>query len=346
MKKNAIVSVQLAQLYTKPEKGTCIDEILYGMPVEVIEHNNEFCYVNTHYLYKGWLEKCALTFIDENDINNCAEIYENYFSISENKYSKQNIKYTSNNFTCDKQTKRCNNTLNECSHNSFKLKKYFVTAPFTDVMSKPDVKGVILQSIPRGGCIAVFENSGEPQNLYKRHIVGSVQNKECNFWKKALLVSGEVGYVKETHLKSMPCLIESARAISTDMQKKMRDNLCDNALQYMGAQYRWGGKTSLGIDCSGLVQMAYMVSGILIYRDAVISKNSTFAVREIPFSKAKHGDLLYFTGHVAMYLGAGKFVHSTDYKKTNGVMVNSLSSANEDYRQDLHENLYCVGSVF
>ena len=40
------------------------------------------------------------------------------------------------------------------------------------------------------------------------------------------------------------------------------------ALVERGTEYRWGGKSGRGIDCSGLVSSAYMQCGVLIYRDA------------------------------------------------------------------------------
>ena len=39
-------------------------------------------------------------------------------------------------------------------------------------------------------------------------------------------------------------------------------------MMYMGTHYRWGSKSPRGIDCSGMVSMAYMLCGIFIHRDA------------------------------------------------------------------------------
>ena len=76
--------------------------------------------------------------------------------------------------------------------------------------------------------------------------------------------------------------------------------MCIRDRSYLGAQYRWGGKTPLGIDCSGIVSMAYLLNGVTIYRAAAIK--SGFALHEISLEAAKPGDLLFFPGHVAMYL--------------------------------------------
>jgi cell wall-associated NlpC family hydrolase len=112
----------------------------------------------------------------------------------------------------------------------------------------------------------------------------------------------------------------------------------------MGTQYRWGGKSTLGIDCSGLCQMAYMLNGIIIYRDAKIMEG--FPIHEIPFEEVKPCDLLFFPGHVAMYMGNGKYVHSTGKNGSDGVVINSFNPKDSDFREDLYQSLKAVGSIF
>ena len=84
--------------------------------------------------------------------------------------------------------------------------------------------------------------------------------------------------------------------------------------------------------------------GIIIYRDAKIKEG--FPVHEIPFSQIQPADLLYFPGHIALYLGNGKYIHSTGSPKSFGCVTNSLNPEDVDYRADLAESLLAVGSVF
>ena len=58
------------------------------------------------------------------------------------------------------------------------------------------------------------------------------------------------------------------------------------------------------------------------------------------------GDLLFFPGHVAMYLGEGKYLHSTAHNGSDGVVINSLNPADPDYRADLDQGMTAVGSIF
>ena len=69
--------------------------------------------------------------------------------------------------------------------------------------------------------------------------------------------------------------------------------------------------------------------------------------RSLAFCDAAAGsDLLFFPGHVAMYLGDGRFVHSTSHVGTHGVAVNSLTPGDPLFRPDLLETMTGAGSIF
>ena len=123
-----------------------------------------------------------------------------------------------------------------------------------------------------------------------------------------------------------------------------RAAVCEQAKKYMGTEYRWGGKSGRGIDCSGLVSSAYMQCGVLIYRDAKIIEG--WPMHEVAFENKKPGDALFFPGHVALYLGEGRYIHSTGAAASGGVVINSLEPSDPLYREDLVKCLYAVGSVF
>ena len=90
--------------------------------------------------------------------------------------------------------------------------------------------------------------------------------------------------------------------------------------------------------------MAYMLCGICIYRDAYIVEG--FPIHEIPRERMRKGDLLFFPGHVAVYLGEGRYCHSTGRAGDDGFTINSLDPDAEDFRPDLAEKLSAVGSYF
>ncbi|MCR5734133.1 MAG: C40 family peptidase [Lachnospiraceae bacterium] len=81
------------------------------------------------------------------------------------------------------------------------------------------------------------------------------------------------------------------------------------ALQYVGYPYVSGG-TSLteGCDCSGFTSAVYANFGISIPRT---SYSQSTAGREVSYSAAQPGDIIYYGGHVGIYIGGGQIVHAS-----------------------------------
>jgi hypothetical protein len=95
------------------------------------------------------------------------------------------------------------------------------------------------------------------------------------------------------------------------------DVVCSSAKELLGTEYLWGGKTSKGVDCSGLVQVSFAGAGVVVPRDA----NQQFHVGQLTgtrWSRAamRRGDTLYFINpqgrisHTGLYLGDNQFIHA------------------------------------
>lgn len=230
----------------------------------------------------------------------------------------------------------------------------------TDVLSLPKVQGVRMLELERGGVLRRQHETAEEAEAHKG-------------WAKVLLTDGRTGYVRDVALEPVRYEMTAvftqreglafndalAEALTTTAERLVPDAVarwyggsedafraavCAQAKKYRGTEYRWGGKSGRGIDCSGLVSSAYMQCGVLIYRDAKIVEG--WPMHEVAFEDKKPGDALFFPGHVALYLGEGRYIHSTGAAVSGGVVINSLEPEDPLYRDDLVKSLYAVGSVF
>ncbi|MDP1626329.1 C40 family peptidase [Parvibaculum sp.] len=87
------------------------------------------------------------------------------------------------------------------------------------------------------------------------------------------------------------------------------------AEEFIGVPYLWGGRDSLGVDCSGLIQMALERAGISSLRDTDMQEATLGEAlpEPIDFTALQRGDLVFWKGHVGIMVDAERMIHANGF---------------------------------
>ena len=158
-----------------------------------------------------------------------------------------------------------------------------VSAVRTLAFAAPDIKSRLLTTLPFGARVAA---TGEAEDRNARY--------------RAI---APAGYIVAQHLTAL----DTAESDWTTVAER-----------FLGTPYLWGGKTDLGIDCSGLVQVALTACGIAAPRDTDMQEEALGAALQLNagLPPLKRGDLVFWKGHVGLMCDAGTLLHANAHTMT------------------------------
>lgn len=140
-----------------------------------------------------------------------------------------------------------------------------------------------------------------PSGLYSMNALLAVEGREGRF------VKTPAGWFIEDHLAPLD---------------RPEVDFVSVAEQFVGTPYLWGGRTSLGLDCSGLVQQALYATGRACPRDS--DQQAALGAAIAP-DRLRRGDLVFWRGHVAIMLDATDIIHANGARMA--VTVEPLAQA-------------------
>jgi cell wall-associated NlpC family hydrolase len=112
--------------------------------------------------------------------------------------------------------------------------------------------------------------------------------------RDAFLVTRDRGFIWRTHLSALDAPAEDFVAVAETL---------------IGAPYLWGGKSSIGVDCSGLVQIAFAATGRKAPRDSDMQEAQLGASVAIG-APLERGDLVFWKGHVGIMRDSTTLLHA------------------------------------
>ncbi|WCL54377.1 C40 family peptidase [Gimibacter soli] len=148
-----------------------------------------------------------------------------------------------------------------------------VTAGITHLYSDPDLKAEPVMPLPMGALVSLADDVPRQRFLPLSH----------------------GGWIFSGHVASL-CAVPAL-------------DFTTIAERFIGTPYLWGGRTFMGLDCSGLVQLAMAAVGKRVHRDSDLQRESIgtpLADGEAP----SRGDLAFFPGHVGVMVDETRMIHA------------------------------------
>jgi cell wall-associated NlpC family hydrolase len=166
-----------------------------------------------------------------------------------------------------------------------------------------------------------------------------IEKEEDNYYVVSNLEGNKYYSDKKLYINK-----EDVRFIGKELKpsiKNINSDLIELSKKFISTPYLWGGASSLMLDCSGFTQLLYRVNGYSIPRDA--DQQQDFSKKITNINDLKEGDLVFFPGHVGMYIGDKKFIHSS--VGYGGVYITSFDPKDELFNDWYIKNFQGGGRI-
>lgn len=176
---------------------------------------------------------------------------------------------------------------------------------FNFLMKEPNLSSVKVSDLTAGGILKIVD-------------------KEKGYFKLSF-PDGRSGYLLEEEVLPYSTWLQSRNANA--------ENILASAYEFLGRPYLWGGTSGKGVDCSGFTKTVYYLNGIQLERDASLQVHNGILVETdtASWENLLPGDLMFFgrhaskdkkerITHVAIYMGDGKIIHSSDRVKIESLI--------------------------
>ena len=237
-----------------------------------------------------------------------------------------------------------------------KAPKYIFTELYGHLYMEPAEKAQTICDLVGGDVMRVALKASDSQD---KNRVTKQKSVTKGKWAQVILPSGTEGWVLRNAIQPLGKRIDIRMGDISDqlISNNKMEAIITSAYQLLGVPYLWGGMTSKGVDCSGLVRISAIMNDVLLPRNAsqmikcgtaidvpplLIAENGLPANASDRVKNLKRGDLVFFgtpataekpmrVTHVGIYLGNNHIIHSS-----HKVRINSLIPGDADYYENAH----------